>query len=345
MTENIKLTISTPPHILNQETSKSIIWTIVIFLLPVTIFGIFSFGLTTLIILSSSITSSLLCEAIILKIRHKSISLDDGTAFLTGLIIGLCMPPTVPFFIPVISSLFAIGVVKHAFGGFGQNIFNPAMAGIAFALISWNKEMNVFTVPFIMDTITSATPLGIVKSAIADNFGTGHISSVISSAISGPMDFIPDSNYFKLFFGFKSGCIGEISIFLILMSSIYLIYRKIIQLEISFFYIVTVLVLVWIFDGLKYDNGFFHGDILFHFLSGGLVFGALFCATDNVTTPVTTPGRIIFGTGCGIITAVIRMFGSLPEGVAFSILFMNMLTPAIDKYIITKPLGMIKKNK
>jgi Na+-translocating ferredoxin:NAD+ oxidoreductase subunit D len=156
------------------------------------------------------------------------------------------------------------------------------------------------------------------------------------------MDILSDSNYFKLFFGFKAGYIGEISVFLTIISSIYLIFKKIIQAEIPVFFIGTVLLFAWIFDGLKYEQGFFHGDALFHFLTGGLVFGAFFCATDTVTTPVTAPGRIIFGIGCGLITISIRMFGGNSDGIAFSILFMNMLSPSIDKLITIKPFGILK---
>ena len=243
MSDNIRLTVSTPPHILFHETSKSIVWSVIIFLMPVTIFGIFSYGLPSMFIILSSISSSVVFEVLILKIRKKRIAIDDGSAVLTGLIIGLCMPPAIPIYIPILTSLFAIGIVKHAFGGLGQNIFNPAMAGLVFAMISWRNEMNVFTLPFIADTITSSTPLGIVKSSIVDNFGKGHLSGALSSAISGPMDFLPETNYFKMFFGFKSGYIGEASIFLIIISSIYLVYRKIIQFEISFFFIGTVCLL------------------------------------------------------------------------------------------------------
>jgi electron transport complex protein RnfD len=255
------------------------------------------------------------------------------------------MPSTIPLYIPILTSMFAIGIVKHTFGGLGQNWANPAMTGIVFALFSWSKQMNLFNTPFINDSIPASTPLVMVKNGLIDNFGINHISTLISSGFTGPMDFLQDTSYLKLFFGFKSGYIGEISIFLILISAIYLIYRKIILSEIPFFYIGTTLLLIWIFDGLKYNQGFFKGDPLFHLLTGALVFGAFFCASDPVTTPITTFGRIIFGVGCGVITSIIRMFGGLSEGVALSILFMNMLSPAIDKIIPTKFIKKTNNNK
>jgi Na+-translocating ferredoxin:NAD+ oxidoreductase subunit D len=342
MDKEANLMISNSPHILNSESTKSMMWVISLFLTPVLIFGIYAFGFYAAIIVITAILSSVGTEALILKLRKKTITIDDGSAFLTGLIIGLNMPPTIPLYIPIITSIFAILIVKQAFGGIGQNWANPAMVAIVFATFSWTKQMTVWAVPFLVDTITTATPLITVKSTLIDTIGKGNYFVSSSFGFTGPMDILQDSSYFKLFFGIKGGCIGEVSIFLLLISASYLIYRKIINFEIPLFFIGTVSLLFWIFDGLRYGQGFFHGDFIFQLLSGGLIFGAFFSATDVVTTPVTVQGRIIFGFGCGILTFLIRSFGYLSEGVALSIVFMNMFTPAIDKLIKFKPLGLRK---
>jgi Na+-translocating ferredoxin:NAD+ oxidoreductase subunit D len=342
MEKELNLNLNFSPHILNNESTKSIIWTISLFLIPVIIFGIYAFGIYAAIIVLSSVTTCIIVESVILYFRKKQITINDGSAVLTGLIIGLNMPPNVPLYIPILTSIFAIGLVKQAFGGLGQNWANPAMAAIVFATFSWSKQMATWTTPFIADTLTTSTPLFTVKTGLIDAIGKGNF--IVNSPIgfNGPLDLLPDTNYFKLFFGFKGGCIGEISIFLLLVSAVYLIYRKIINIEIPFFFIGIVVLLSWTFDGLRYGQGYFHGDFIFQILTGGLIFGAFFSATDVVTTPITTSGRIIFGLGCGIITYLIRSFGELSEGVALSILFMNMLTPALDKFITIKPLGFKK---
>ncbi len=357
-----KFIVSTSPHLLRMETTSSIMWIVILSLLPATIFGIFAFGWYSALIIGSSIFTCILTEGIILKIRKKRISIDDGSAFLTGLLVALSMPPTVPLYIPIISSIFAIGIVKQAFGGLGENWANPAIAARIFALFAWTKHMTTWISPFMtgesFDSITTATPLGALKSAMLEGSGSSDsVSSGVSTAwdfisgiFNGPLEVVSkhlgtDLDYFKLFFGFKGGCIGEISIFLLLIGAIFLIIRKIITLDIPLSYIGTVIIISFVFGGLQFNKGFFQGDFLFQILTGGLVFGAFFCATDLVTTPLTIKGRILFGIGCGIITMLIRLLGGLPEGVSLSILFMNMLTPAIDRFIKIKPLGYIKQKE
>lgn len=354
-----KFFVSSSPHILNNESTKSIMWTVSVFLVPPALFGIYAYGFYSALVVIFSIISALITEMVIIKIRGKKLSISDGSAFLTGLIIGMNLPPTVPLYIPILSGVFAIAIVKQAFGGLGQNWANPAVAARVFALFAWTKEMTTWKTPFIADSLTTATPLGASKSAIVENFGTGFITTATRDALSsgsgvsfsGPMEILQslsseamrtDISYYNLFFGFKGGCIGEISIFLLLIAAFYLIYRKIITFEIPLFFIGTVALFAWTFDGLKYGMGFFSGDALFQILTGGLVFGAFFCATDMVTTPLTVPGRALFGIGCGLITILVRMFGGLPEGVSLAILFMNMLTPSIDRLIKIKPFGLVK---
>ncbi|HOJ63375.1 MAG TPA: RnfABCDGE type electron transport complex subunit D [Spirochaetota bacterium] len=340
-----KLIISSSPHLLNTDSTKSIMWTVSIFLMPACIFGIYVFGLYAGLVVLVSIISSILAEIISQLARKKKITIDDGSAFLTGLLLGMNMPPSVPLYIPIISSIFAIVIVKQAFGGLGQNWANPAIAGRVFALVAWSKQMTTWQTPFVADSLTTATPLLALKSALLERGGNVNIGP-IQLLQSLPSDFLrTETTYLKLFFGYKGGCIGEISIFLLLLAALYLIIRKIITLEIPLSYIGTVAIIAWVFDGTRFGLGFFNGDPLFHILTGGLVLGAFFMATDMVTTPITVKGRIIFGIGCGIITMLIRMFGGLPEGVSLSILFMNMLTPAIDRFIKIKPLGFYPKKE
>ncbi len=358
-----KFIISSSPHLLKDESTRSIMWLVIMGLLPATIFGVYAFGFSAFLVLFVSILTCVITEASILKLRKRNITLDDGSAILTGLLIGLNMPPTVPLYIPIISSIFGIAIVKQVFGGLGENWANPAIAARVFALFAWTKHMTTWISPFMMDTVTSAssydslttaTPLGIVKSAVSSNpnldFSStaSGLSGYFQTLTSGPMNLLSEAmgrnvTYSELFFGFKGGCIGEISVFLILIGALYLIYRKIITLDIPIAYIGTVIIIAWIFDGPRYGKGLFQGDFIFHLLTGGLALGAFFMATDMVTTPITVKGRLIFGMGCGIVTMLIRLMGGLPEGVSLSILFMNMLTPAIDRFVRVKPLGYIKE--
>jgi electron transport complex protein RnfD len=331
-----KYIVSSSPHLLKSESTRSIMWIVSLFLAPAAIFGVFAFGLHAFLVLLVSILFSMATEVVVMLIRKRSTAtVLDGSAFLTGLLIGMNMPPNVPLYIPIISSIFAIGIVKQAFGGLGQNWANPAIAARVFALFAWSKHMTTWNKPFIYDAITTSTPLGAVKSSLMEG---------INGAISSPLNLLPaDTGYFELFFGFKGGCIGEISAFLLLVGAAYLVYRRIITLDIPVSYLLTVVIIAFVFDGLRFGNGYFSGDFLFHLLTGGMLLGALFMATDMVTTPVTIKGRIIFGVGCGLITMLVRMVGGLPEGVSLAILFMNMLTPAIDRFVRVKPLGFVKQ--
>lgn len=354
-----KLIISSSPHLLNYDETKNIMWLVSLCLLPAAFFGIYAFKTHAALIIIFSIIFSVLTEIFCLFLRKKPLSIIyDGSAFLTGLLIALSMPPNVLLYIPIISSIFAIGLVKQAFGGLGNNWANPAIAARVFALFAWTKHMTTWTVPFAADTITTATPLGAVKSVLlqpsllsgAESItNANNIVDYFKGIFSGPLNVVNHTmntnlNYFDFFVGNKAGCIGEISIFLLLIGAFYLIIRKIITLDIPMSYIITVVLIAWIFGGKQFGKGYFQGDFLFHLLTGGLVLGAFFMATDMVTTPLTLKGRIIFGIGCGILTMLLRMLGGLPEGVSLSILFMNMLTPAINKYVKIKPMGFIKKN-
>lgn len=349
--EERKFIVSASPHILNDDSTRGIMWTVSFFLLPAAFFGIYAFGFYAGIVILTSVLFALATEAVCQLIRKRPVAIDDGSAFLTGLLLGMNMPPTVPLYIPILSSIFAIAIVKQTFGGLGQNWANPAIAGRVFALIAWGKHMTSWKTPFISDAVSTATPLGAVKSAIMEAGDTPLGMSVIELLKSLPNDVIAlrgetaETIYRDLFFGLKGGSIGEVSVFLLLVGALYLVYRRIITLDIPLAFVGTVAFMAWVFGGLELGTGLFSGDVLFHMLTGGLVLGAFFMATDMVTTPITIKGRIIFGIGCGVVTVLIRIYGGMAEGVSLAILFMNMLTPAIDHFIKIKPMGYMKDGK
>ena len=230
----------------------------------------------------------------------------DGSAFLTGLLLAYNLPAHVPFWLPIVGSFFAIAIGKQVFGGLGQNIFNPALVGRVFLMASWPKYMTTFTKPLNYDALTCATPLALIKEGKA----------------------LETISYLDLFLGKRGGCIGEVCILALLVGALFLIYKGYICWHIPLTYLATVGVFTYIFG----QGGLFSGDWLFHILSGGLILGAFFMATDYVTSPLTRKGQIIFGIGCGLITVVIRLWGGYPEGVSYAILMMNGATPIIDRF-------------
>ena len=342
---NEKLLISVSPHIQNRESTVSMIYIVILFLLPACVFGFMSFGFSAVAVVLLSILSAVFAEIICQLIMHLPITVYDGSAILTGLLLGMTMPPKVPLYIPVLSSIFAIVIVKQAFGGLGQNWANPAVAGRIFATLSWPEKMQVWLPPFSSDGLTAATPLSAVQSSLLNGGGYGNESS-IQLLETLPGDILRSQvDYLRMFFGFKGGCIGEVSIFLLVLAALFLLYRKIITIEIPLSFLGSAAIMAWVFDGTRFGGSLFTGDPLFHLLSGGMILGAFFMATDVVTTPLTTKGRIIFGIGCGVITMLIRIWGSYAEGVGLAILFMNMFTPAIDRYVRNYPAGWNKKRK
>ena len=342
---NEKLLISVSPHIQNRESTVSMIYIVILFLLPACVFGFMSFGFSAVAVVLLSILSAVFAEIICQLIMHRPVTVYDGSAILTGLLLGMTMPPKVPLYIPILSSIFAIVIVKQAFGGLEQNWANPAVAGRIFATLSWPEKMQVWLPPFSSDGLTAATPLSAVQSSLLNGGGYGNESS-IQLLETLPGDILRSQvDYLRMFFGFKGGCIGEVSIFLLVLAALFLLYRKIITIEIPLSFLGSAAIMAWVFDGTRFGGSLFTGDPLFHLLSGGMILGAFFMATDVVTTPLTTKGRIIFGIGCGVITMLIRIWGSYAEGVGLAILFMNMFTPAIDRYVRNYPAGWNKKRK
>jgi len=286
-------------------------WMVVLGLIPAGIAGVFIFGRSALWVIILAVLSALVTEAAIQILTKRKITVLDGSAVLTGILLAYNLPPRVPFWLPIVGSLFAIAIGKQVFGGLGQNIFNPALVGRVFLMASWPKYMTAFLKPF--DAVTSATPLAAIKE--------GKVLEGVS--------------YLDLFLGKRGGCIGEVCILALLLGALFLFWRGYISWHIPFTYIVTTGLMSYIFG----TKGFFAGDWLFHVLSGGLVLGAFFMATDYVTSPLTRKGQIVFGIGCGLITAVIRLWGGYPEGVSYAILMMNAATPIIDRFTKTRVYG------
>ena len=344
------MTVRTSPHIHgNLRTDKAMLF-VVAALIPSALWGVWAFGIRALVVLLVSIASSLLVEYL-LGLVSKESTLRDGSALVTGLLVGMNMPPAVPLFIPVIASAFAIAVVKWTFGGLGCNWMNPALAGRVFVFFSFTSEMSAFTLPrvFGVDAVASATPLSALKTAMTAG-GTGHSYELLTLPVTDFASSLSDklgiSPYvIDAFFGNVGGCIGEVSSLLLLVGGIFLIATKIITWRIPVVYLGSFALLSWVFGGIPYGLGAFHGEILLPLFTGGLMLGAFFMATDWVTTPTTPMGEIIFAVGCGFFTFLIRYFGSLPEGVSLAIILMNIVSPTIERFVKVRPFGYVRKKK
>jgi len=278
--------------------------------------GIILFGIYTLFVVLVSVVTAVLTEYVCKMLRKREFVMD-GSAVITGMLFAMVMPPRIPLWVVVIGSAFAIGIVKEAFGGLGHNIFNPALAGRAFLAVSFAGLMTRWVAPMSQgnsDVYTTATPLS---------------ESFVKSGTTNEL-------YWDLFTGNVGGCIGETSVLLILSGGIILLVFGVIKWRIPVVYIGTVFLLTWLIPG---------EDPVLHILSGGLFLGAFFMATDYVTAPLTDKGQFIFAAGAGVLVVMIRLYGSMPEGVAFSILLMNAFTPLIDRYVRPKPYGYIPPEK
>ncbi len=308
--------ISPAPHIRSKESTKKIMWTVILCLVPTGIAGVWIFGLYSLYVVLAGVLSAIFFEFALQKLMRRPVSVSDGSAVITGLLLAYNMPPGVPLWLVVTGSFFGIAVAKHAFGGLGRNIFNPALVGRAFLMVSWPTYMTKWVNPrFWPDAISSATPL--------------------AKIVPHPSSIVHRFTYWDLFIGNRAGCIGEVCVLAILLGAAFLLYKGYIRWHTPVAYISTVAVLTWMF-GVK---GILAGDGIFAVLAGGLMLGAFFMATDYVTTPLTDKGQVIFGLGCGILTFVIRKWAGYPEGVSYSILMMNAATPIIDRFTKLRVFG------
>ncbi len=316
-----KLIVSSPPYLRNGETAHCLMFDVFIAAVPICAVSVFFFGWYVLWIMLLSMATAKITEMLVqvfffapgFKFRpflynvltNDDITIMDGSAAVTGMLLAFTLPPAVPFWIPVVGSAVAIVVGKHVFGGLGQNIFNPALVGRAFLLAAWPGIMTTWRSPAAgnaVDAVTTATPLAAMKMQ-------GHTTPLVD-----------------LIAGNVGGCIGETSAVAILIGAAYLLYKGTITWHIPFSYIGTIFVLALVLGQ----------DPVFHLFAGGLLLGAFYMATDVVTSPVTKSGRLVFGCGAGIITILIRQYGGYPEGVCYAILLMNALSPLIEKYTTRK---------
>ena len=292
-------------------------WNVNLALAPAAIFAVVWFGLPALLNIVVSIIAAVGTEYIIQKIRKVKVTALDGSAFITGLLLAMCLPPAFPFYMTAFGAVIAVAVAKHSMGGLGYNVFNPAHIGRAALMVSWPALMTKWTVMTTsVDVTSSATPLGILKEQ-------GYSALITTFGSKGAL-------YKSLLFGTRNGSIGETCTILLVLGGLYLIYRGYIKWQVPVCMIGTVGLLTWAFGG---SGGLFTGDPILNMMAGGLIIGAFFMATDMVTIPITLKGQIVFAVGCGLIVTLIRLVGGYPEGVCYSILLMNCLTPLIDRFM------------
>lgn len=306
--------VSVSPHVRDKSSTSKIMLDVCIALVPTLTFGVIHFGLNALIVIISSVLSCVISEAVFELIVKKPLTIGDLSAVVTGLILALNMPPDVAWWVPAVGGVFAIVVIKMLFGGIGQNIMNPALGARCFLLISFASRMTDFSV----DGVSGATPLAQLKA--------GESIDLLDA-----------------FIGFQNGCIGEVSALAILIGFMYLLIRRVISIRIPGIYILSAIAFIFLFNlpsGVPSAN-----YMLGQLLTGGLLAGAVFMATDYTTSPITKGGQIIYALLLGFLTAVFRILGSSAEGVSYAIIISNLVVPLIEKISVPKAFGMTKKEE
>ena len=306
-----KLVVSSSPHVHSEFTTRRIMGMVILALAPAGIIGTYFMGIRALCVILACVLASVISEWAWQKINHRKSTIGDLSAAVTGLLLAYNLPPTIPIWMAICGCVFAIIIVKHFYGGIGCNIVNPALAARAMMLISWPTAMTTWTI----NGISGPTPLAAMKAGTMGNV-----------------------SIWNMFIGNMGGCIGETCSLLLILGGLYLIWEEVISWRIPVVYIATTAILASL---LKHG-----GDVLIlnEILTGGLLIGAFFMATDYTTSPMTAKGQCIYAFGCGLITALIRMWGGYPEGVSFSILIMNIAVPLIDRYTEPRVLGAPKSN-
>ena len=326
-------TISGSPHVHSTENTRKIMYRVILALVPALLVAIYYFGWYALRLTIVTVAACMLTEWLIQKFLIKGpLTINDGSAALTGLLLAFNVPANLPIWMAIVGSIVAIDIGKMAFGGLGKNPFNPALVGRVFMLVSfptamttWPKVQPIFSNGFFTDAVTGPTPLGILKE-----------SGVQTLNELGDMQFL------DMVLGNRGGAFGEICAIALLLGAIYLLCRKVIDIWTP----LTILLTVFVFTGICYlVNPATYIAPWYHLIYGGLILGAFFMATDMVTTPMTTRGKILFGFGVGVITVVIRLWGAYPEGVSFAILIMNAFTPLINKAFKPQVFGVVKPVK
>lgn len=321
--DELLLQVSSSPHIRTEDSTTRIMLDVIIALIPALIAAVVFFGTRALAVVAVSVIACVVTEAIVQKLMKRPIQISNLSAVVTGILLAFNVPATMPFWQIVVAAIFSIAIVKEVFGGLGSNFVNPALAGRAFLLASWPAQMSSFTQPYTGDALTSATYLS-----------------------GGPAPELTDA-----FMGAVPGVLGEVSALALLIGAAYLLIRGVIKLRIPVVMILTFAVSYLILNAINlgvvveetipFGEAFSQSltNLPIHVLSGGLILGAFFMATDYSTSPMTAKGQIIFAIGAGFITALIRVFGTYAEGVSYAILIMNVCTPLIDKYIKNEPFG------
>lgn len=307
--------VSSSPHIRDLTNNAEIMWSVVVALVPAIISAVYFFGLQALVIILTSVLGAVVTEYLFQKARGKKVTISDGSAVVTGILLALTLPPASPLWMVLIGSVVAIGLGKQVFGGLGHNPFNPALVGRAFLMAAYSKPMS----SWILDGQTTATPLPTINTAL--------MNATTSATVAEVVEF----TYWNLFIGRIGGCLGETSALALLLGAAYLLYKGFIDWRIPTGMLSTVFILTLIAGR----------DPLAHLLAGGLILGAFFMATDMVTSPVTKRGRWIFGVGAGLIVVIIRLWGGYPEGVMYSILIMNTAVPLIDRFTRPRSFGEV----
>lgn len=308
------LNVSSSPHVRDKSSTTRIMLDVCIALLPACVFGVINFGIRALLVLVVAVVTCVLSEFVYEKIMHKPVTIGDLSAVVTGLLIGMNMPSTIPLWMVAIGSVFAIVIVKQLFGGLGQNFMNPALAARCFLLISFAGKMTTFT----YDGVTGATPLAVLRE----------------EGVAG-IDLL------DMFLGTTGGVIGETCVPAILLGGLYLIIRRVIAPTIPVVYIAAFSVFMLIFGGEGFDLTF----LAAHLCGGGLMLGAFFMATDYVTSPISTSGKVVYGIILGALTGLFRVFGNSAEGVSYAIIFSNLLVPIIDKLTVPLAFGVKRAKK
>ena len=300
------LNVSSNPHIRSKVSTDKIMLCVIIALIPASVFGVINFGVYSLLVIGASIASAVLTEILCCIVMKRKISVTDLSAVVTGLLLGLNMPPAVPLYIPIMGSAFAIFVVKMLFGGLGQNFMNPALAARCFLVISFPAAMTNFA----CDAYSGATPLALLRAG-------------------------EEVNLMNMITGRIPGTIGETSMIAILIGAVFLLLLGVIDLIVPMTYLVTFVIFIGIFG----DYGFNSYYIFCHLAGGGIMLGAWFMATDYVTRPITKMGQYVYGIILGLLTGIFRIFGASVEGVSYSIIIANLLVPLIEKFTYPKPFG------
>lgn len=302
--------VSLSPHVRDSASTRRIMLQVCLALLPALAFGVWAFGLYALLVVALSVASAVGTEALVQRCLKRPITISDGSAAVTGLLLGLTLPPEAPWYVPVFGAVFAIFVAKQVFGGLGDNFVNPALAGRAFLLACWPVEMTSYPNPFAVDALTSATPLA--------DAGFAQSAAALQNA----------------YLGLVPGTIGETCKLALLLGAAYLLLRRVIDWRIPVAYLGSLALLSWAFgeDGLLAIG------------LGGAILGAFFMATDYVTSPITPWGKLVYGVGCGLITFAIRTWGAYPEGVTYAILLMNVAAPLIDRGFRPRKYGEVKEH-